>query len=111
MGAAIGGRGLLGVPVGIPAKQGRKKENGGVIVKKGNVSQITLDKETGRLLLDGKALRAGDCLEVLVVNGLTGRVEWVADTLEMVDADFVFGQLLGYQVSGLFARRIDNESV
>lgn len=67
------------------------------------VAQLTINPETDRLEHDGHPLFTGDCLEVLVVNGLSGRPEWIETRLEMADDWYLVG-LLGYQVNGLFAR-------
>lgn len=66
-----------------------------------------LVERDGQLLFDGKPLRDGDWLEVLVWDGLTNKMTWIetqifktnfgCGTWEMADCR-------SYQLNGLFAR-------
>lgn len=67
-------------------------------------AQLVYDTDGDRLTFDGEELHCGDTLEVLICNGLNGRTEWIETRLEYDDDWYLIG-LLGYQVSGLFARR------
>ena len=72
---------------------------------KKRIAQLIYDQESDRLSFDGEDLHCGECLEVMVCNGLNGdQAEWIATRLEYNDHWYLVG-LLGYQVSGLFARR------
>jgi len=69
------------------------------------VAQLLYDRETDRILFDGDGLYCGECLEVLICNGLNdNKPEWVETRIEK-NADWYLVGLIGYQVSGLFARR------
>lgn len=68
------------------------------------ISQLHYDQENDRITFDGDGLHCGECLEVLVCNGLNGdKPEWVETRVEYGENWYLEG-LLGYQVSGLFAR-------
>lgn len=68
------------------------------------IAQLTYDPESDRMTFDGRGLHCGECLEVLVCNGLDGgKPEWIETRIEY-DKDWYLVGLLGYQVSGLFAR-------
>lgn len=67
------------------------------------VSQLRYDPETNRMEFDGRGLHCGELLEVLVVDGLSGQTKWIPTRIEFAEEWYLVG-LLGYQVSGLFAR-------
>lgn len=67
------------------------------------VAQLRYDPATDRLDFDGDSLHCGQCLEVLVVDGISGQTKWVETRLEYGDGWYLVG-LVGYQVNGLFAR-------
>ena len=68
------------------------------------ISQLHYDPESDRMIFDGRELHCGECLEVLVCNGLNGdKPEWVETRVEYGE-DWYLEGLLGSQVSGLFAR-------
>lgn len=68
------------------------------------VSQILFDSESDRLLFDGDPLFCGQCLDVLVYNGLSDSPEWVSTRVEYGSSGWYLVGLLGYTVHGLFAR-------
>ena len=71
-----------------------------------NTFQLIYDADTDRYLLDNEPLHCGDCIQVLVFNGLTGETEWIKTRLEMNgENEWYLVGLLGYQIAGLFARR------
>lgn len=81
--------------------QHRKEE------RKMEVGQITYNHKSKCYELLGEDLRCGDSLEVLVCNGLNGGApEWIETRYEMdsEDVGYLVG-LIGYQISGLFAKR------
>lgn len=55
--------------------------------------------------LDGEGLHCGDRFEVLVVNGLSGKTEWIETRIECNDEVWYFIGITSYQIGGLFARR------
>lgn len=63
-----------------------------------------LVERDGQLLFDGKPLRDGDWLEVLVFDGLTNKVSWVVTRLYKCNEGWLGVDCLGYQLNGLFAR-------
>lgn len=68
------------------------------------VSQLTYNAEVDRYEMDGQCLSCGDCIDVLVWNGITDREEWVSTRIEQnVDGWYLVG-IVGYQMNGLFAR-------
>ena len=68
------------------------------------ISQLHYDPESDRMIFDERELHCGEYLEVLVCNGLNGdKPEWVETRVEYGE-DWYREGLLGYQVSGLFAR-------
>lgn len=69
------------------------------------VEQLKYNKETDRIIFNGRALQCGEYLEVLVFNGLNNKVEWIETKLELDEEDrwYLVG-LLGYDIIGLFAR-------
>lgn len=64
-----------------------------------------LVERDGQLLFDGKPLRDGDWLQLLVYDGLRNRAVWI-DTQVIHCQDDVWCAVgaLGYQLNGLFAR-------
>lgn len=66
--------------------------------------QLIYDPSTGRYEIDGQELHCGDVLKVLVVNGLSGKEEWIETRIELNDAGWYLTGLVGYQIGGLFAR-------
>lgn len=66
--------------------------------------QLKFDQAADRLVLDDLQLHCGDVLEVLIVNGLTGQAEWIKTRVEVNDEGWYLVGLVGYQISGLFAR-------
>lgn len=71
------------------------------------VSQMLYNAEIDRFTLDGEELHCGDCLKVLVFNGLSNSPEWI-DTRIEIDGDnnYYLVGLLGYSISGLFAEKL-----
>ena len=68
------------------------------------ISQLHYDPASHRMIFDERELHCGEYLEVLVCNGLNGdKPEWVETRVEYGE-DWYLEGLLGYQVSGLFAR-------
>ena len=70
---------------------------------KKEISQIHYNEETDLYELDNKDLHCGDCLTVLVVNGLTNKAEWIETSLENNGEDWYLVGLIGYEIGGLFA--------
>lgn len=71
---------------------------------KKRISQLQYDPESDRMIFDGRELHYGECLEVLVCNGLNGdKPEWVETRIEHGE-DWYLEGLWGYQMAGLFAR-------
>lgn len=70
------------------------------------ISQLIYNENTDRYELDGEGLHCGDCFEVLVVNGLSGKPEWIDTRIEYNNNHgwYLIG-IVGYQIGGLFARR------
>ena len=70
------------------------------------VFQMLYNPDTDRFTLDGKELECGDCLRVLVFNGLSNSPEWIDTRLEMDgEGNYYLVGLMGYSISGLFAER------
>lgn len=67
------------------------------------IAQLRYNPDTDRLDFDGYGLHCGQCLEVLLVDGVDGQVKWVETRLEYGDGWYLVG-LVGYQANGLFAR-------
>lgn len=68
-------------------------------------AQLTYNPTSERYELDGVGLHCGDALTVLVVNGLTGSMEWIDTRIEMDgNNEWYLVGLLGYQIGGLFGR-------
>ena len=73
-------------------------------MEKKRSAQLHYDPESDRRIFDERELHCGEYLEVLVCNGLNGdKPEWVETRVEYGE-DWYLEGLLGYQVSGLFAR-------
>ena len=70
------------------------------------VSQMLYNADNDRFTLDGEDLHCGDCLKVLVFNGLSNAPEWIDTRLEMDGSNnWYLTGLIGYSISGLFAER------
>ena len=70
------------------------------------VFQITYNEDTERYELDGRSLTSGTALSVHVWNGLTQKFEWIDTSMEFSKSKggYYLVGLLGYQISGLFAK-------
>lgn len=68
-----------------------------------DVFQLIYNEDTDRYELDGYDLHCGDCLSVLVWNGLTGKAEFVDTRMECNSKGWYLVGLVGYQIDGLFA--------
>lgn len=68
------------------------------------VFQLWYDEETDRYCLDTDSLHCGDCISVLVWNGLTKKAEWIDTRIESNRDGWYLVGLIGYQINGLFAR-------
>lgn len=68
------------------------------------ISQLHYDPESDRMIFDERELHCGEYLEVLVCNGLNGDKPECVETRVEYGEDWYLEGLLGYQVSGLFAR-------
>ena len=64
-----------------------------------------LVERDGQLLFDGKPLRDGDWLQLLVYDGLRNRPVWIDTQVIHCEGGFWCAVgALGYQLNGLFAR-------
>ena len=63
-----------------------------------------LVERDGQLLFDGKPLRDGDWLEVLVWDGLSHEAYWAVTRLYKSNEGWLGLGCLRYQLNGLFAR-------
>lgn len=70
------------------------------------VGQIHLN-EFDRLEIDGIDLQCGDCLQVLIYDGLDNTTKWIETRIEHDGDNYYLVGLLGYSPIGLFGR-IDN---
>lgn len=67
--------------------------------------QLIYDPTSDRYVIDGEELHCGDVLKVLVVNGLSGKEEWIETRIELdANDEWYLVGLVGYQIDGLFAR-------
>ena len=68
------------------------------------IAQLRYNDETDRIEHDGYGLHSGDCLAVLVVDGVDGQTKWVDTCIEFDNGEWYLVGLMGYQVNGLFAK-------
>lgn len=64
------------------------------------IGQIT--KKEGRLFLDTRALEPGEQLRVLVVDGMTGKPQWIDAEVVETESGMTISGVWGYSVEGLF---------
>lgn len=69
------------------------------------VSQLIYNDDTDCFELDGEELQCGDCISVLIYNGISDKAEWIETRIEHDGSWYYLVGLIGYQISGLFARR------
>ena len=70
------------------------------------IGQLYLN-DYDRLEIDGIDLQCGDCLQVLIYDGLDNTTKWIDTRIEHDGEKYYLPGLLGYSPIGLFGR-IDN---
>ncbi len=65
------------------------------------IGQLRYDEKSDRYYIDNVELHCGDCFSVLICNN--SMPEWIETRIEMGEEWYLDG-LLGFQLSGLFAR-------
>lgn len=63
--------------------------------------------ERGRFEIDNYELTSGDCIEVLIYDGLDNTTKWIDTRIEQNGDTYYLVGLFGYSPIGLFGR-IDN---
>ena len=67
--------------------------------------QLVYDEEYKRFEIDNHGLHCGDCLSVLIVDGIDNKPKWIDTSIEInVNGEWYLTGLIGYQISGLFAK-------
>ena len=67
------------------------------------VGQLHLNK-SGRMELDNEELGCGNCLSVLIYDGVDNSVKWIDTRLEHDGENYYLVGLSGYSPVGLFGR-------
>ena len=57
-----------------------------------------------RLEIDGNDLQCGDCLQVLIYDGIDNTAKWIDTRIEHDGDNYYLVGLLGYSPIGLFGR-------
>ncbi|MFI3327389.1 MAG: DUF5348 domain-containing protein [Clostridia bacterium] len=70
------------------------------------IGQLNYQKAENRYYIDDYSLSSGECLEVLICNGLIGKTEWIKTRIEYSHEtkEYYLVDLFGYSMQGLFAR-------
>ncbi len=67
------------------------------------VGQLHLNKYQ-RLEIDTEELHCGDCIQVLIYDGIDNTAKWIDTRIEHNGEDYYLVGLLGYSPIGLFGR-------
>lgn len=67
------------------------------------IGQMYLNK-LDRLEIDGNELQCGDCLQVLIYDGIDNTAKWIDTSIEYDGDNYYLAGLLGYNPIGLFGR-------
>ena len=67
------------------------------------IGQIHLN-EFQRLEIDNRELHCGDCLKVLIYDGIEGKAKWIETRIEHDGDNYYLVGLLGFSPLGLFGR-------
>lgn len=70
------------------------------------IGQLNYQKSENRYFIDDYYLSCGECLEVLIYNGLSGKTEWIKTRIEYSHdtKEYYLVDIFGYSLQGLFAK-------